>query len=146
MAPKVFPFEEGRIWYTRIAEALNPYVDGFLAETLSSTEEMMQVEVLVQNFPCVFCSCYLSEVISKYPSQFHHFKAPLLICLHMILLVTGSSSVVGKTLLWIFHGGWEWPAQKWRVLWYGKLTEFKIVWAPLPSNPLLFGVARSEER
>eukprot|EP01084_Bolivina_argentea_P200926 343507_1 len=39
---KVFPFEEGRTWYTRIAEALNPYVDGFLAETLSSTEEMMQ--------------------------------------------------------------------------------------------------------
>ncbi len=50
MAPKVFPFEEGRIWYTRIAEALNPYVDGFLGETLSSTEEMMQVEVLLQIF------------------------------------------------------------------------------------------------
>ncbi len=48
MAPKVFPFEEGRTWYTRIAEALNPYVDGFLAETLSSTEEMMQVGVLDQ--------------------------------------------------------------------------------------------------
>ncbi len=49
MAPKVFPFEEGRTWYTRIAEALNPYVDGFLAETLSSTEEMMQVEVIGPN-------------------------------------------------------------------------------------------------
>ncbi len=49
MAPKVFPFEEGRTWYARIADALNPYVDGFLAETLSSTEEMIQVDIFLNN-------------------------------------------------------------------------------------------------
>lgn len=49
-ADKIMGHQEGILFYHSMIAALSPYVDAFIAETLSSTEEAMQVIDALSNF------------------------------------------------------------------------------------------------